>query len=165
MDYSQLRGPYTSLTNHEKSVPSRLLLLSGGVFGACFLLPCSWHFDSMLQEHQHHSMLTSLMPFSLGSSACSHCTLWWPEHPQSVFSCGHLPLHVLQGQGFGQAELVFLQSLQGPCPEGQLGGCSQLWNGDHLSPGLAAPLLCQHKQAKSLVKRISPHCRTSKSSC
>lgn len=62
---------------------------------------------------------------STSTSPCKHsqCPLLWGQQPAvtasfggqsiswSVFSCGHLPLHIPQGQRFGQAELVFLQSL------------------------------------------------------
>lgn len=153
--------------NHEQSVLARPVLLSGGVFGACFLLPCSWHVNPMLQEHQHLSMQTFPMPFALGSTACSHRILWWPEHLlECVFMWSSALAHSAGAEVWtGRAGFSAESCLRGPSPEGQLGGCSQLWNGDHLSPGLTAPLLCQYKQAKSLVKRISPHCRTSKSSC
>lgn len=97
--------------NPEQNVPARLLLLSGGVFGACFLLPFSWHFDPMLQEHQHLSMQTSLMPFALGSSACSHCILWWPEHLPECFHVVTCPCTFCRVRGLDRQSWFFCRVL------------------------------------------------------
>lgn len=145
---------------------------SEGVLGACFLLPCFQHVDIMQQKHQRCPLdANALTPFVLVSTVAAyrHCILLSAEHLlEHVFSCGHLSLSYFTGSevGTSRACLSHLRMLGvALLKRDSSKAVNSCGIGTSRPQRLQLPFFCQHKQAKLLVKRISPHCRTSKSSC